>query len=635
MLPFARTPRKGARMSQAPAPTAHAVPARDAIDPSRRWRLDDLFPDAAAWEAEFARVEARVAEVAARRDRPLDDEAALAELLEADSALGEILDRVYVWAHLKRDEDTRDPDAQGRAQRAARLTTRAAEATSWIEPSILALPRERLAALRDSPRLAARRHYLDNLLRTQEHTLTPREEELLAMAGDVARIPRSAFGMLDDADLTFRPVRDETGREVELTKGRYSKLLESTDRRVRRDAWSSLLEGYEKHRNTIAALLAGSVAKDVFFARARRYGSSLEAALHPGNIPLEVFHGLVRAVDERRARIHRATSLRRRLLGLETLEVYDLYVPIGSAPSPEFRYEQARDMLLEGLSVLGGEYVDALRRAFAGSWIDVFESRGKRSGAYSWGAYGAHPYVLMNWQGTLDHVFTLAHEMGHALHSHFTDAAQPYHASHYPIFLAEVASTTNEAILMEHLLATTQDPQLKLALLNQAIDQIRGTFVTQVMFADFEHRLHGMAERGEALTADSIGEVYRGVFTRTLGPELHFPDRAAMGWARIPHFYNAYYVYQYATGYASAIALSRRVMGGGEAERRAYLGFLSAGNSDYPIEILKRAGVDLTRPDALHDTFELLDSLLDRLEDHVATYDLARNEAAPLEGDST
>ena len=616
-----------------PTPNAQVVPAREDIDPARRWRLTDLFPDVAAWEAEFARVEERIAEIGRWRGRVAEGVGTVARVLGLDSGLGESLDRVYVWSNLGKDEDTRDADAQGRAQRASRLTTRAAEATSWIEPEILALPRERLLEFREAPALADHRHFLDNLIRTQEHTLSPREEELLAMAGDVARIPRSAFGMLDDADLVFRAVRDEEGREVELTKGRYGKLLESRDRRVRRDAWSSLTEGYEKHRNTIAALLAGSVAKDVFYARARHYGSSLEASLHPGNIPLEVFHGLIQAVAERRALIHRATALRKRLLGLERLEVFDLYVPLGTARTPEFTYEEASALLIEGLSALGEEYGAALAKALEGGWIDVYESKGKRSGAYSWGAYGSHPYVLMNWQGTLDHVFTLAHEMGHALHSHFTDAHQPYHRSHYPIFLAEVASTTNEAILMEHLLRTTTDPGLKLALLNQAIDQIRGTFVTQVMFAEFEHALHVMAETGEALTPDSIGAVYGGIFTRTLGPDLDFTDRAAMGWARIPHFYNAYYVYQYATGYASAIALSRRVLQGGTAERADYRGFLSAGNSDYPIEILRRAGVDLARPDAVRDTIDLFASLLDRLEEHVTTHGMAATPVARLEGE--
>jgi oligoendopeptidase F len=618
--------RRPGPFGETPMPVTAAkrvVPVRDEIPAEHRWRLEDLLENEQSWQREFEAVERLLQEIGAWRGRVAEGPAALAELLQLDARLGEALDRVFVWSHLQRDEDTRDTAAQARAQRAARLSTRAAEATSWIEPEILALPRARLETYRAAAELAARRHYLENLIRMQEHTLSPREEELLAMAGDVTRVPRTAFGMLDDADLTFRPVRDENGLEVELTKGRYSKLMECTDRRVRRDAWSSLTEGYESHRNLIASLLAGSVSRDIFYARARGYGSSLEAALHPGNIPLEVFHNLRAATDERRHLLHRYSSLRKRALGVDELHVYDLYVPLGASRPPQFAYEQACSMLREGLGVLGPAYLAAVETGLTGGWIDVFESKGKRSGAYSWGAYDGHPYVLLNWQGTLDHVFTLAHEMGHALHSFFTNARQPYHDSHYPIFLAEVASTTNEALLMDHLLRTTTDPGLKLSLLNQAIDQIRGTVVTQVMFAEFEHRLHEMAERGDALTADTIGGVYREIFARMLGPDLTLPDRASIGWARIAHFYTGYYVYQYATGYAAAIALSRRILNGGPAERDAYLGFLSAGCSDYPIEILRRAGVDLTKHDAVRDTFDLFASLLNELEEHLSMHGTA------------
>lgn len=612
-------------MTSSVAPAENRVPNRDDIDPADRWRLEDLFPDVAAWEAAYRSAEETVRDLAGRKDAfPENPQAAqLAELLELDSRLGEAIDRVYVYAHLGKDGDTRETEAQGRSERASRLNTRASEATSWIEPRILSMPRERLEALRNAPELSGWSHYLKDLVRRQEHTLSPAEEELLAMAGDVTRTPRTVFGMLNDADLTFRPVKDENDTEVELTKGRYSRFMESLDRRVRHDAWDSLTEGYEKHRNTVSALLASSVQRDIFYARARKYPSCLDAALSPNDIPPEVFHTLLRTVTERRSVMHRYIALRKKLLALEELRVYDLYVPLSTAEPPHFTYDEARRMLIDGLAPLGGEYVDALTKGLAGGWVDVYECRGKRSGAYSWGAYGAHPYVLMNYQGTLDHVFTLAHEMGHALHSHYTNATQPYRYSHYPIFLAEVASTTNEAILMDHLLKTTEDPDLKLALLNQYADQIRGTVITQVMFAEFEHRLHAMAEEGQALTSDSMSEVYRDIFTRICGEDLAFDDRASLGWARIPHFYSAYYVYQYATGYSAAIAFARRILGGGGAERKAYLGFLAAGDSDYPIEILRNAGVDLTAPTAINDTLDLFESLLGQIEEHVSRHGTA------------
>lgn len=616
-------------MSSPVAPPQNAVPNRNDIDPEHRWRLEDLFATESDWEDAYRATERLVTDVAARREgfeaQDAPEAASVASLLELDSCLGESLDRVYVYAHLLKDGDTRDTDSQAKAERAARLITRSSEATAWIEPRILALPEAHLRALLEAPELDGWQHILLDLMRRKEHTLSPREEELLAMAGDIARTPRVVYGMLNDADLTFRSVKDEQGREVELTQGRYSRFMESPDRRVRHDAWDSLTEGYENHRNTVASLLASSVQRDIFYARARGYDSSLHSALYANDIPQQVFHMLIETVNARRDVMHRFTALRKKVLKIPDLRIYDLYVPLTSSPPPHFTYDEASQMILEGLAPLGGDYVDALRTGFDGGWVDVFECRGKRSGAYSWGSYGGHPYVLMNYQGTLDHVFTLAHEMGHALHSFYTNANQPYRYSHYPIFLAEVASTTNEAILMDHLLKVTEDPDLRLALLNQYADQIRGTLVTQVMFAEFEHRLHTMAENGEALTSLTISDTYREIYTRILGPELEFDDRAAIGWSRIPHFYTGYYVYQYATGYAAAIALSRRILQGGDAERKEYLSFLSAGDSDYPIEILKQAGVDLTTPVAINDTLDLFESLLTQIEEHIQRHGTAAN----------
>ncbi len=596
------------------------VPLRRDIPPEHRWRLEHLFESSDAWEEAYSGVEPLLDSVTAVAGTLSGGPAALATGLRLNAELGAAVDRIYVYAHLQRDEDTRDTSAQAKTERASGLGTRVAEATSFFEPEILAIPRADLEAWRGDPALADWRHYLDDLLRMKEHTLSPREEEILAMAGEVTRTPRTVFGMLNDADLTFRSIRDEDGREVELTKGRYSTFMESPDRRVRTDAWDSLTEGYEAHRNTVAALLAGTIKRDIFYTKVRGYESSLHAALHPSRIPTTVYRTLLETIDKRLDVVHRATELRRRVLGLDELRVYDLYVPLGASSPPKIPYSEAVTTLVAGMQPLGPEYVSVLERGLTGGWVDVFESRGKRSGAYSWGTHGSHPFVLMNYQGTLDHLFTLAHEMGHALHSWWTNEAQPYHYSHYPIFLAEVASTTNEAILMDHLLKTTDDPDRRLALLNQFVDQIRGTVVTQVMFAEFELRLHEEAESGRPLTPDTISAIYAEIFRRVLGPSVVIDDRAALGWARIPHFYTGYYVYQYATGYSAAIALSRRVLAGGETERDDYLGFLRAGDSDYPIEILKRAGVDLTTPGPVNDTLDLFESILDQLEEHLTKH---------------
>jgi oligoendopeptidase F len=596
------------------------VPVRDDIDPAHRWRLEDMFASTEEWESECARIEGLSEDVAATAGTFSEGPPALERGLRRNAELGSALDPVFVYAHLLRDQDTRDPSAQAMAERASRLSTRAAETTAFLEPEILAISRESLETHLEADELSPWRHYLSNLLRMKEHTLSPREEEILAMAGEIAGVPRLAYGMLNDADLRFRAIRDEEGREVELTKGRYSAFLESPVRRVRADAWDSLTDGYERHRNTVATLLTGAVKRDLFYARARGYASTLEAALYPSNIPEEVFHSLIDTLDRRRDAIHRYTAMRKRILGLSELKVYDLYVPLGTADPPRFRYEEAVSLLLRGMAPLGEDYVSVLERGLSDGWVDVYETRGKRSGAYSWSAPGHHPYVLMNYQGTLDQLFTLAHEMGHALHSHYTNESQPYQYCHYPVFLAEVASTTNEAILMDHLLAVTEDPARRIALLNQFIDQIRGTVITQIMFAEFEHRIHRMAEEGKGLTAESVSEVYGEIYRRALGPDLSFDERAALGWARIPHFYSGYYVYQYATGYAAAITLSRRILAGGARERDDYREFLSAGDSDYPIRILRRAGVDVTTAEPIEDTMDLFESLLDQLEEHVEKY---------------
>lgn len=612
------------KQSVAKEPVARKeVVERSAGEPTLQWKLEHIFPSRTVWENEFNRVESAIRDVAGFQGSLGQSTAALKGALELNSQVASTLDRVYVYAHLLRDEDTRDAEGQALAERAARLGTRFAEAASFLEPEILAIPADQLAKILESKELALWRHYLHDLLRKKEHTLSPREEEMLAMAGEITRVPRTVFGMLNDADLTFGTIRDEKGQEVEITHGRYSLFLESNDRRVRRDTWLALYQSYAAHKNTFASLLSGAVKRDIFFSRARGYPSALHSALHPANIPIEVYHTLVATVDEKRDIVHRAMSMRRRLLGVDDLRVHDLHAPLALADPPQVPWSEACQLLLEGLAPMGEEYLDALRRGLSGGWIDVMETRGKRSGAYSWGAFGTHPYVLLNYQGTIDHLFTLAHEMGHAMHHYFTNETQPYVYSHYPIFLAEVASTTNEALLLDYLLRVKTDPVWKTALLTQAIDQIRGTVITQVIFAQFELALHEMAEAGEPLTVASFSEAYRRVFTRMLGPDLVFDDMAALGWARIPHFYNNFYVYQYATGYAAAIALSNRVLKEGEPARQAYLSFLKAGDSDYPIEILRRAGVDLSSPKPILDTLDRFASLLDQLEEHLSQYGAA------------
>jgi oligoendopeptidase F len=605
--------------SASSSPSAPAVtPDRSGVNESLRWRLSDIFADEAAWGAEMDRLPDEAERLSECRGTLGDGPGPLCEVLSRKAELESAIDTAYVWAHLLRDEDTRATGPQGMADRVARLAVRVAEAGAFVEPEILALPDEQLQTYLGAEELSPWRHYLENLVRLREHMLSSREEELLASAGELSRVPNSAFGMLNDADLRFDAVPDSEGEEHEVTPARYPVLMENPDRVLREGAWNSLMRGYEAHRNTLAALLGGAVKRDVFYSRARGYSSCLAAALHSSNIPEGVFHTLLDSVAGRAGAMHRYVAQRKRLLGVDELHPHDMFVPLGDAPSWEVRWEDAGSILREGLAPLGEEYGATMAHGISGGgWVDVLPTRGKRSGAYSWGAWATHPFVLMNYQGTLDHLFTLAHEMGHAVHHHYTSESQPYAYSHTPIFLAEVASTTNEVLLMEHLLATTEEPDRRFALLNQYLDQLRGTVFHQVIYARFEHEVHCMAEEGRPLTHETLGGAFGNAYRDMMGPELAFGERAAAAWSRIPHFYTGYYVYQYATGFSAAVALSRRILSGGPSERQAYLDFLAAGDSDYPIETLRRAGVDLAGPEAVTDTLDLFETLLDRLDEHV------------------
>lgn len=574
-----------------------------------------MYPSPGAWRESFDRIPERIEALTSRKGRAGESSEALLETLRARDRLNESFGRLYVYAHLYRDQNTGDPEGQALAERIAALRPKVGEAESWIPPEILALPEERIAAFLDeNEELRLYRHDLDDLLRLRPHTLSPEEEKLLALSGNVAAGPRNAFTMLNNADLRFPAIRDEEGREVEVTKGRFSLFMESRERRVRRDAYEALLGTYRKFRNVFAALLSGSVTKDIFYARARGYDNCLERALDGGNIPRAVFDTTLRAVQERPEPLRRYLDLRRRILGLEELRPWDLFVPLFPEGEEKIPYEEAVALVREGLRPLGPAYGAALDEGLGGGWIDVYENEGKRSGAYSWGAYGAHPYVLLNWQGTLDDVFTLAHELGHALHTRHSSRRQPYVYADYSIFTAEVASTTNEALLMHHLLETTEDRNRKLHLLNQRLDQIRGTVYTQVLFAEFERRIHEAAEREEPITAEALGGIFTEAHETLYGDRVERDELHDVYWARIPHFYTGFYVYQYATGFAAATALSQRILREGEEAVRRYIGFLEAGGSDYPIEILRRAGVDMTSPEPIEETVRLFDRLLDEVE---------------------
>ena len=591
------------------------IATRDQVPVEETWDLTTIYGDDAAWDADAARAREQLVVAAAHRGALGESPGRLRQALDDSMALRQTIERLYVYAKLRLDEDIASSDAQARLDRATALSIEAGEALAFFEPEVLAMPEEQLAAAVADPALATYAHALDDLKRQRPHTRSIEVEELLAQSADVARGPRETFSALDNADLDYGTVRDDEGREVALTKGRYQLLLESKNRGVRRDAYDRLMATYLGHKHTLASLHAASVRKDVFYAKARRHDSARAAALHANNVPIAVYDSLIAATRESQPAIRRYMDLRKRILGLDELAIYDLYVPLAATPERHYTYREAIDLVLDGVAPLGERYVDDLRRGFESRWVDVRETKGKRSGAYSWGAYGRPPVMLMNWNGSLDHVFTLAHEAGHAMHSFYADAAQPFHDAQYSIFVAEIASTLNEVLLTWHLLAELPDYDTdgRFAILNRFADSISTTLVRQVMFAEFEQRTHELVERGEPLTLDTLNEMYGDVLDAYV-PGVVNDEAAKQNWSRIPHFYGAFYVFQYATGISAGIALARAIRDQGAPAAERYLEMLRGGGSDYPLEILKRAGVDLTSPEPVRAALAEFDATVREME---------------------
>lgn len=597
------------------APGTGALPSRDEMDARWTWDLSVLYTDDAAWERDFETLEKRLPEMEALRGKVGASAADLLTALRLQDELGQTMSRLYVYAHMKSHEDTANPTYQGFAERAVSLAVKAGSAGSFVEPEILAIPEETLADfLSEEKGLEEYRFALARITRMREHVLPAEQELLLARSGGMAQTAETVFSMLTNADLTFPTIRDEDGNEVELSEERYGKYIYSQNRQVRRDAFLGLFTTYGKVRNTLAATLSGSVRKNLFYTQVRKYPSCLDATLFPNAIPVEVYENAVKTVNAHLEPLHRYMRLKKRALGLEELHMYDLYVPLVEETQKDIPYEEALETVRKALAPLGEEYLAELDTAFANRWIDVYENRGKRSGAYSWGTYGVHPFVLLNYKGTLRDTFTIAHEMGHALHSTFTDRNQPFVYSGHAIFTAEVASTTNEALLLDHLIRTSTDAKEKLYLLNYALEQVRTTVYRQLLFAEFELEIHRRAERGEPLTPDVLSSLWRELNLRYYGPDVVVDPELDVEWARIPHFYSAFYVYQYATGLAASTALSRQILSEGAPAMTRYLEFLKSGSSDYPIELLRKAGVDMSAPAPLEATFALFAERLDELE---------------------
>ncbi|HOS18410.1 MAG TPA: oligoendopeptidase F [Clostridia bacterium] len=579
------------------------------MDPRYLWDFAHIYASKAEWEKAFSETEALIEGIPARAGTLGRSAEALQAALDAVMAMERKLELVYVYAMLHKSADNSDPEYQKMEARATRLSVSARAAESFLTPELLAIPADTLAQYMQSPGLATYRHMVEDICRARAHTLDAAREEMLARLGDAAQTPHNAFTMLSSVDMTFPDITDENGEKAPLTHARFGVYRESADRRVRKEAFETYFGEYNKFINTIAALYSGSVKLDCYDASTRGYKNACEAALFRSNVPVSVLDSLTEAIHARLSTMKKYLAVRKQALGLDELHMYDLYCPL--LPEVDFHidYEASKTLVKKALAPLGEEYGKLLDEAYANRWMDAYENRGKTTGAFSCGVYGSHPYILLNYAGKLDDAFTMAHELGHAMHSYKSNAAQDYVNHDYHILVAEVASTVNEVLLCKYLLATETNPARRAYVLNHFLEGFRTTVFRQTLFAEFERKAHEMHEAGEPLTAESLNALYRSL------NELYYEgavvdDCQAVEWARIPHFYRAFYVYQYATGFCSAVAIATRILKTGDAAD--YLRFLSTGGSDYPLEELKIAGVDLTKPEAVLSS---LDAFAEALAD--------------------
>jgi oligoendopeptidase F len=593
----------------------NTLPARSEIDPKYKWNLEGVYSEDTLWEQEYTALTPLIEGVARFHGRLAESPSTLLSAMQARDELYERLSKLLNYAFMRRDEDTTNTHYQALADRVRALYVRAQEAFSFYNPEILEVGEERVNAYMDQEEgLKLYAQVFDDLFREKEHMLSEREEALLAAMGEVASGPEQIYDMLTNADVEFGTIIDEEGQETQLTHGRYQRFIISTDRRVRADAYNLLLNTYKTYRNTIAACYSTEVKKNIFYARARKYGSALEGSLAPDNIPTSVYTNLIEAVNRNLPLLHRYLQLRKRVMGLDTLKMYDLYVPLVPEAEEKMAYDQATGTVLDSLAPLGERYMGAARQGFESRWTDVYETPNKTPGAYSWHVYGHHPFMLLNWQDTLRDVFTLAHEMGHSIHTYFSHQTQPYVYSDYTLFVAEVASTLNEELLTQHLLANTRSKELRMAVVNHSLEDFRTTIFRQTMFAEFEKTAHERAEAGEALTPDLLADIHRELNTRYYGAEVEIDDLIGYEWSRIPHFYRNFYVYKYATGMSAALALSRQILNEGQPAVDRYIGFLSGGSSKYSVDLLKGAGVDITSPEPVDQALRVFEERLNEME---------------------
>lgn len=588
---------------------------RDEIPESDKWRIDKIYETPAKWNEELNKLKEEAPKLKDFEGK-LGNKEDLKAFLLLNEKLSRKLGKLYVYAHMRSHEDTSNPEMQSLVNKIDPYSAEFSSYTAYFVPEILSLKEGTIENfINEDKDLKQYKIYFEMILNEKPHILSKEVESVLASVSDCLGAPESIYSMLTNSDMTFGEIVDESGRKVELTEGNYISFIKSKDRKVREAAFKLLFGTYKKYENTLATSLTSSIKNFVFESKTRKYNSSLEASLKPNNIPVEVYYNALKTVDENMDALHRYVRIKKKLLNLEEIHMYDLYVPVIECKKEHLEYKDAISLVEEGLKPLGKEYLDIFNEGINEGWIDVYENKGKRSGAYSWGSYDTMPYVLLNYNYELNDASTLAHEMGHSIHSYYTRKTQPYIYGDYSLFCAEVASTTNEILLIHHLIEKETDKNKKLYLINQELEQIRTTVFRQLMFAEFELKTHEAIENGESLTSEVLCKMWKDINIKYFGKDMNVDEEISIEWARIPHFYSDFYVYQYATGYAAASSFANSILSKGEEAVEKYKGFLKAGGSMYPIDTLKMAGVDMTTSKPIKDTLDRFNELLDMLEE--------------------
>ena len=587
---------------------------RSSIESIYKWNIDEMYNNKEAIDVDIKKVESILKEVKNYKGKLGSSKDSLYKALKLSEDASRIVQNLYVYTHMKQHEDTRINENQGMATKIEMLSTELSMATSYIVPEIISIDDKILNEFLESKELSFYRKYIDDILREKPHTLSEREEEILAATSDISGVAENVYDMLSFADLEFPEIEDEEGNKVKLTHSNFSVFLKSKNQRVRKDAFKALYSVYDKYKNTFASTLYGGIKSEIFYSKMRKHKSALGGSLFNDDVSVDVYNNLILSIDENLDSLNKYVELKKRFLGLEEIHMYDLYVPLTDKFDMKIPYEKAQDIILKALRPLGEDYLNIIKKAFSERWIDVYENEGKQGGAYSWGSYDSHPYILMNYHDDLNSLFTLIHELGHSVHSYYSRTSQEYLYSNYKIFVAEVASTLNELLLINYLLDNSSSREETIYLLNYYLEQFRTTVYRQTMFAEFEKITHEKVEGKEPLTAKEFIDIYYGLNEKYYGKSCNVDKQIGLEWARIPHFYSNFYVYKYATGFSAASALSQQILKEGEPAVQRYIEFLKSGGSEYPLVQLKSAGVDMEKKESVDSALSVFSELVDKLE---------------------